>query len=58
MHIANRCAPQNIADGAENLVLQALQFQQMVFAANHHLLNVLLQIANKLGLSKKKNLSL
>jgi hypothetical protein len=26
MHIADRCAPQKIADGAENLILQAVQF--------------------------------
>jgi hypothetical protein len=31
MHIANRCAPWKIANGAENPVLQALQFQQMGF---------------------------
>jgi hypothetical protein len=31
MHISNRCAPWNIANGAENPVLQALQFQQMGF---------------------------
>jgi hypothetical protein len=27
MHIADRCVPRKIADGAENLILQALQFQ-------------------------------
>jgi hypothetical protein len=25
MHIANRCAPRKIANGAENLILQSLQ---------------------------------
>jgi hypothetical protein len=27
MHIADQCAPLEIANGAENLILQALQFQ-------------------------------
>jgi hypothetical protein len=29
VQIANRCAPWKIANGAENLVLQALQFYEM-----------------------------
>jgi hypothetical protein len=29
MHIADRCAPRKIADGAENLILQALQCVQL-----------------------------
>jgi hypothetical protein len=31
MHIADRCAPWKRANGAENLVLQALQFQYVGF---------------------------
>jgi hypothetical protein len=30
MQFSDRCAPWKIASGAENLILQALQFQQMV----------------------------
>jgi hypothetical protein len=30
VQIANRCAPWKIFSGAENCILQALQFQQMV----------------------------
>jgi hypothetical protein len=29
MQFANRCAPWKLTTGAENLVLQALQFKQM-----------------------------
>jgi hypothetical protein len=35
MQIANRCAPWKISNGAENFVLQALQFQYMVVCCKH-----------------------
>jgi hypothetical protein len=31
MHITDRCAPRKIAGGAENLILQPLQFQYVEF---------------------------
>jgi hypothetical protein len=31
MHIANRCAPRKITNGAANLILQSLQFQLVTF---------------------------
>jgi hypothetical protein len=34
MQIADQCAAWKIANGAENLLLQALQFQNMGVAAN------------------------
>jgi hypothetical protein len=34
MHVTNRRAPWKFANDAENLVLQALQFQYTVSAAN------------------------
>jgi hypothetical protein len=34
MHVANQCAPREIVYGAENLILQELQFQYTGSAAN------------------------
>jgi hypothetical protein len=34
VQFANRCTPWKIANGAENLVLQALQYNEMVSAAD------------------------
>jgi hypothetical protein len=36
MHIADRCAPREIASGAEYLILQALHFSKWFSAANSH----------------------
>jgi hypothetical protein len=34
MHISNRSALWKVANGAENLILQALQYKRLISAAN------------------------